>query len=107
MPVHVPRSAVSVAPSRAVPVTVGAALLAGPAAATVAVAVELATAPPPALVAVTATRSVDPTSAASGVVTPAPPVNTALPTVSGTLRDDATLTANRGTWGGTPTIDYD
>ena len=37
---------------------------------------------------------------------PAPPVNTALPTITGTPRDGQTLTAATGTWTGTPPITY-
>jgi hypothetical protein len=42
----------------------------------------------------------------SAVVAAAPPVNTASPTISGTVRDGAVLTAAPGTWTGTPTITY-
>ena len=60
-------------------------------------------------VVVTATNDAGSTSATSSptaVVQAAPPVNTAAPTVSGTARDGATLTLDRGTWTGTPTIAY-
>src|SRR4029079_1526071 len=46
------------------------------------------------------------TSAAAAKVDPTPPVNTVAPTITGTARDDQTLTVNRGTWTGTPTITY-
>ena len=46
------------------------------------------------------------TSAATAVVVALPPTNTAAPTISGTTRDGHTLTVNRGTWTGTPTIGY-
>jgi uncharacterized protein YukE len=46
------------------------------------------------------------TSAQTGVVTGAPPVNTALPTISGTPQDGQTLTASTGTWTGTAPISY-
>ncbi|MGZ8632645.1 MAG: hypothetical protein ACXWZZ_02165 [Solirubrobacteraceae bacterium] len=37
---------------------------------------------------------------------PNDPANTAAPTVSGTVRVGATVTASNGSWSGTPTIDY-
>ena len=46
------------------------------------------------------------TSAVTGVVSATPPVNTVLPSVSGTDQDGQTLTANVGTWTGTPPITY-
>ncbi|MCU0312873.1 MAG: hypothetical protein MUC84_02275 [Solirubrobacteraceae bacterium] len=46
------------------------------------------------------------TSAATAQVEAAPPVNTALPAISGTLRDGETLSASTGTWTGTPAIAY-
>jgi len=38
--------------------------------------------------------------------TSSPPENSSLPTVSGTTRVGSTLTANQGTWSGTPTYTY-
>ena len=46
-------------------------------------------------------------SAPTDLAEPAPPVNTAVPVVSGTFEDGETLTATTGTWTGTETIDYD
>ena len=45
------------------------------------------------------------TSAATATIT-APPVNTAVPTVSGTVQTTKTLTATTGTWTGTAPINY-
>jgi fibronectin type 3 domain-containing protein len=45
-------------------------------------------------------------SAETAVVAAAPPVNTALPTISGTVQDGQTLTASPGSWSGTPPISY-
>ena len=39
-------------------------------------------------------------------MTARPPVNTVVPTLSGTARDGLTLTSATGTWTGTPTIAY-
>ena len=46
------------------------------------------------------------TTAASNDVAATPPVNTVDPSISGTVQDGQTLTADRGTWTGTPTITY-
>src|SRR5689334_21345747 len=67
VPVQVPRSAVRVSPSRAVPAICGAVALTGGAAATLAVCVVAAGVEPAAFVAVTTTRSVCPASAAVSV----------------------------------------
>jgi hypothetical protein len=64
VPVQLPSVALSVCPSRAVPLTTGGALLAGGAAATTALGALLTVAVPPPLRAVTSTRSVLPTSPA-------------------------------------------
>src|SRR3954469_20332998 len=63
VPAQVPVVAVSVRPSRAVPLITGTVLFAGGSAATAAVCVERAVLEPAVLVAVTETRTVDPTSA--------------------------------------------
>ncbi len=58
---------------------------------------------------VTATNTAGSTSATSGAagrVDPVAPANTVAPTVGGTARDGETLTVDRGTWTGTPTITY-
>jgi hypothetical protein len=67
VPVQVPRSVVSVCPSRTTPETLGAVVLAGATAATVAVWMLADAVGPAPLVAVTTARSVDPTSAPVGV----------------------------------------
>ena len=67
VPVHVPRVAVSVSPSRAVPEICGAVALTGGAAATVAVGVVAAVVEPAPFVAVTTARRVVPASAAVSV----------------------------------------
>jgi len=46
------------------------------------------------------------TSAASAVIVPGPPVNTALPEASGTAMEGQTLSAGNGTWAGTPPFTY-
>ncbi len=46
------------------------------------------------------------TSAASGVVAALAPSNTALPVISGTVRDGQTLSASTGEWAGTPSLSY-
>jgi hypothetical protein len=58
---------------------------------------------------VTATNGAGSVPATSNVVGPviaAPPVNTALPTETGTAKDGQTLTGAQGTWTGTPVISY-
>jgi len=45
-------------------------------------------------------------SSASDVVAPAPPANTAAPTVTGETKSGQTVTADRGSWSGTPTLSY-
>ncbi len=60
-------------------------------------------------VVVTATNgggSASATSAATSAIDPAPPVNTALPSISGSVIDGATVTASNGSWTGTPAITY-
>src|SRR5215210_355966 len=64
VPVHSPGSAVSVRPSRATPLTVGATVLTGGRAAITGVKALTATALPPAFATVTATRMVAPASSA-------------------------------------------
>jgi hypothetical protein len=46
------------------------------------------------------------TSAATGLVAPDPPGSTTAPAITGTARDGRTLTADRGTWTGTPELTY-
>ncbi|HEX2103048.1 MAG TPA: hypothetical protein VHF51_05315 [Solirubrobacteraceae bacterium] len=60
-------------------------------------------------VAVTATNAAGSATAMSppaGPVDPEPPASTAAPSITGTARDGEVLTADRGTWTGTPTITY-
>ena len=45
-------------------------------------------------------------STTTTAIAPAPPVNTLAPSITGPLTDGATLTADKGTWSGTPTITY-
>ncbi len=45
-------------------------------------------------------------SAPTGTVSAAPPVNTVLPVISGTLEDGSTLSASTGSWTGTAPISY-
>jgi hypothetical protein len=52
------------------------------------------------------TGSASATSAASAAITTGPPVNTIVPTVTGTAKDGQTLTTVNGTWAGTATITY-
>ena len=63
------------------------------------------------VVEVTATNAGGSTTEASAPtaapIAAAPPVNTEPPSVEGDAADGETLTANPGTWTGTPTIDYD
>jgi len=46
------------------------------------------------------------TSAPTGPVRAAPPVNVEPPTISGTAREGQTLTASTGSWTGTPPLEY-
>ncbi|HWX97641.1 MAG TPA: hypothetical protein VNZ01_12435 [Solirubrobacteraceae bacterium] len=60
-------------------------------------------------VVVTATNAAGPvsaTSAATGLIAALLPSNTALPTISGVLKDGQLLSAASGTWSGTPSISY-
>ena len=57
--------------------------------------------------AVNGVDSVSVESAATGAVAPDPPANTAIPTMSGTLRDAETISAAPGTWTGTPPLAYE
>src|SRR4051794_16940290 len=72
VPVHVPGSAVSVSPSRAVPATDGAAVGFGATGSTTPLMLDVAVAEPASFVAVTTTRNCDPTSAETGVYARAP-----------------------------------
>ena len=53
-----------------------------------------------------ASGSANATSAATATVTAAAPVNTALPSITGTVKDGQTLTSATGTWTGTTPLTY-